>query len=138
MNILIVRWFVTIASAASILFGIWHIFVPRMWNWYSYMDKSATELVLAVRAVNLFFSLSLILFGLINILIIFGETKSSYSLMVVLGASSLLWFVRVVMQIIYPQGTINPILRYGMLSGFVVVFILYVVSTAIVIKQNIN
>ena len=28
-----------------------------MWDWYSYIDVSASELALAVRAVNVFFSL---------------------------------------------------------------------------------
>jgi len=42
-------------SAISIGFGIWHLFVPRIWDWYSYIDPSATELVLAVRAINFFF-----------------------------------------------------------------------------------
>ena len=84
------------------------------------MVKSATKLVLAVQAINIFFSLSLILFGLVNLLIVFGETRSTYPLWVVLDASSLLWLARVVMQVMYPQGTINPVLQYGMLAGFAI------------------
>jgi hypothetical protein len=53
-----VKILVTLGSSASTGFGIWHFFVPKAWNWYSYIDIAATELILAVRAINVFFSLS--------------------------------------------------------------------------------
>jgi hypothetical protein len=40
-----VKILVMIGSSASIGFGIWHFFVPTAWNWYSYIDSNATELV---------------------------------------------------------------------------------------------
>jgi hypothetical protein len=61
---------VTVGSIASIGFGVWHFFVPRIWDWNSYLDPSAAELAVAVRAINVFFSLSLVLFGLVNLLLI--------------------------------------------------------------------
>jgi len=76
MNLL-VKIFVIFGSSASIGFGIWHFFVPRAWNWYSYIDSNATELVAAVRAINAFFSLSLVLFGIVNILLIYGEKSNT-------------------------------------------------------------
>jgi hypothetical protein len=42
-----IKILVMICSSASIGFGIWHFFVPRAWNWYSYIDINATELVAA-------------------------------------------------------------------------------------------
>ena len=72
---------VTMGSSASIGFGLWHLFVPRMWRWYSYIDPSATELVLAVRAINVFFSLSLVLFGLLNVLFVWGGKANRYSIL---------------------------------------------------------
>lgn len=112
-------------SLASIGFGVWHFFVPSAWKWYTYIDKSATELVTAVRAVNVFFSLSLVLFGLVNILLAAAPIPECYSLLVVLAATCVLWLVRVIMQIIFPQGVIDPRLRYGMLVAFVVIFLCY-------------
>jgi hypothetical protein len=85
---LLVKVLVTIGSSASIGFGIWHFFVPKAWKWYSYIDINATELVVAVRAINVFFSLSLLLFGIINLLFIYGDKSNSYSLIVVLAATS--------------------------------------------------
>jgi hypothetical protein len=116
---------IIIGSLASIGFGVWHFFVPSAWKWYAYIDKSATELVTAVRAVNVFFSLSLVLFGLVNILLAAAPAPDRYSLLVVLAATCVLWLVRVIMQIIFPQGAIDPRLRYGMLAAFVVIFLCY-------------
>lgn len=52
-----VKFLVTLGRSASICFGIWHFFVPKAWNWYAYIDARATELIIAVRAINVFLSL---------------------------------------------------------------------------------
>ena len=70
---LLVKILVIVGSVSSIGFGMWHFFVPATWNWYSYIDINATELVVAIRAINVFFSLSLVLLGIVNILFIYGE-----------------------------------------------------------------
>ncbi len=69
----LVKTLVMVGSVSSIGFGVWHFFVPTMWNWYSYIDANATELVVAIRAINVFFSLSLVLFGVVNVLFIYGR-----------------------------------------------------------------
>ena len=98
----LVKILVTIGSTASIGFGIWHFFVPKAWNWYSYMDRNATELVAAVRAINAFFSLSLVLFGIVNILLIYGGKSNRYSIIVMLAATCILWMTRVAFQLYLP------------------------------------
>jgi hypothetical protein len=118
---------VAIGSAASIGFGTWHFFVPRAWNWYAHMDPAAPELVVAVRAINVFFSLCLVLFGLMNIALAFGKEAGRYPLLVVLGATVILWTVRVVLQVVYPQGSASATLQYGMLAAFVVVLACHLV-----------
>ena len=127
MNLL-VKILVMIGSSTSIGFGIWHFFVPAAWKWYSYIDRNATELAAAVRAINAFFSLSLVLFGIINILLIYGNRSNRYSILVMLGATCILWLTRVSFQIIYPQGSLYPGLQYGMLSAFVIVALCYIIS----------
>jgi len=131
MNLL-VKILVLIGSAVSIGFGVWHFFVPTWWDWYSYIDRSATELVLAVRAINAFFSLSLVLFGVVNVLLVCGGRSNRYSIVVFLAATCVLWMTRVVLQLVYPQGSANPVLQYGMLSAFIVVLLCYVASLVIV------
>jgi hypothetical protein len=75
---LLAKILVTIGSSASIGFGILHFFVPKAWKWYSYIDINATELVVAVRTINVFFSLSLVLFGIVNLLLIYGDKSNRY------------------------------------------------------------
>jgi hypothetical protein len=135
MNVL-VKILVTIGSSASIGFGIWHFFVPAAWKWYSYIDSKATELVVAVRAINVFFSLSLVLFGVVNLLFIFGGKANRYAIIVMLAATCILWLTRVALQIIYPQGSMNPALQYGMLIAFIVVSLCYMISLFIVAFQR--
>lgn len=136
MDTLLTKTLITLGSAVSIGFGIWHFFVPRVWHWYSYIDRSATELVVAVRAINVFFSLSLVLFGLMNLLMAYGQNANRYSVLVVLGATCALWAARVVMQLVYPQGSMHPSLQYGMLLAFVLVLGCYSASFVIVLMDK--
>jgi hypothetical protein len=115
-------------SIISIGFGIWHFFVPKIWNWYSYIDKTATELIIAIRAINIFFSLSLVLLGIANLLFLFKITQDRFSLLVMLSISAILWGTRFVLQIVYPQGTQNPSLQYSMLIIFLLVLACFAIS----------
>jgi hypothetical protein len=135
MNLL-VKILVTFGSSASIGFGIWHFFVPKAWKWYSYIDANATELVVAVRAINVFFSLSLVLFGIVNMLLVYGDKSNRYSIIVVLAATCILWLTRLSFQIIYPQGSLYPGLQYGMLSAFIIINLCYMISLFIMVLQN--
>jgi hypothetical protein len=128
----LVKILVTIGGGASIGFGMWHFFVPMAWKWYSYIDINATELILAVRAINVFFSLSLVLFGGVNMLLVYGGRSNGYSKSVMLAATCLLWMTRLAFQLIYPQGAMNPFLQYGMLSAFIIVCLCYAISLSIV------
>jgi hypothetical protein len=133
---LLAKVLVTIGSSASIGFGIWHFFVPKVWKWYSYIDANATELVVAIRAINVFFSLSLVLFGIVNLLLIYSDKSNSYSIIVILAATSIMWVTRSVFQLIYPQGSISPFLQYGMLSAFIIVSLCYIISLFIMVSQK--
>lgn len=124
----LVKILVMIGSSASIGFGVWHFFVPTVWKWYSYIDVNATELVAAVRAINAFFSLSLVLFGIVNMLLVYGDKSNRYSIIIMLAATCVLWITRVAFQVIYPQGSLYPGLQYGMFSAFVIVTLCYLIS----------
>jgi hypothetical protein len=126
-----------IGSIASIGFGIWHFFVPKIWKWSSYIASDATELVVAVRAINMLLSLPLVLFGIVNILLVFGGRANRYSIIVMLAATCVLWLTRLVFQIIYPQGSMNSVLQYGMLSAFIIVSLCYIIALCIVVSQRI-
>ena len=123
---------VAIGGSASVGLGVWHFFVPSAWDWYSYMDPAATELVLSVRAINVLFSLSLILFGAVNVLLAWGK-GNRYSVAVVLAANMALWITRTGLQLVWPQGSMNPILQYGMLATFGAVALCYGIALRIVL-----
>jgi len=131
-----VRMLTAIGSIISIGFGIWHFFIPYIWSWYSYFDKDATELVIAVRAINIFFSLLLVLLGIANILIVFRKPIERFSTIVILSVSTALWTTRLVLQIVYPQGSQQPVIQYGMLSVFILVFICFLISLLIVFNTS--
>ncbi|MFH0992872.1 MAG: hypothetical protein V1761_00825 [bacterium] len=118
---------VAFASFATGAFGIWHFFIPEQWNWYSYMSPDAPELVVAVRAVNVFFSLSLVLIGGADLLIILVGTDR-FARIIMLMLSVILWTVRVLMQIIAPQGSAMPALQYGMLAGFSIIWACFIIA----------
>lgn len=129
---MLVKILVTLGSGASVGFGVWHFFVPKAWKWYSYIDPAAAELVAAVRAVNFFFSLCLVLFGAMNILMIFSPKPDRYSILVVLSATCLLWLSRVILQFIFPQGSLSPVLQYGMLSAFIFVALCHIIPLVMI------
>jgi hypothetical protein len=132
---LISQFLVITGSVISIGFGIWHFTVPYTWNWFSYITPNATELVVAVQAINMFFSLSLVLFGAVNLLLIYGNKANNYSIAVMLTATSILWITRVALQIVYPQGSINPALQYGMLSAFIITAFCYIIPLISIMRQ---
>lgn len=117
-------------------FGIWHFFVPKIWHWYTYIDAKATELMLAVQAINFFFSLSLVLIGLMDIIIIWSSKSNKFAILVVLSVSIILWVTRSIMQIVYPQGSVNPFLQYSMLLAFFIITVLYIISFVLVLFQK--
>ncbi len=130
------RILIAIGSSASIGFGIWHFFVPKDWKWYSYIDARATELIIAVQAINIFFSLALVLFGLMNLSLIIGNKSNRYSIAIVLGATCILWLTRISMQIIRPQGSMSPTLQYSMLSSFIAISLCFVVPLVLVLVKK--
>ena len=127
---------ITAGSAVTICFGLWHFFVPGIWNWYSYINTDATELIIAVRNINVFFSLCLVLFGIVNIIFINGNHSNRFSIIVMLSATSVLWITRSVLQLVYPQGSFNPAVQYGMLAMFILVTICFLISLYISIFQK--
>jgi hypothetical protein len=133
---MIYRILTTFASAISIGFGIWHFFVPKIWEWYSRIDARASELVLAVMITNLFFSLALVLMGVMNILLVWDERTSVFSMLVILSANTVLWVTRVFVQMNRPQGSFDRRLQYGMLATFVLVASLYVASMALIMNKQ--
>lgn len=125
---------VSVGSISTFGFGIWHFFVPKIWSWYSYIKPEAKELIAAVWAINVFFSLCLVLIAVADMIFVFSENR--LGLIVMLAISSILWGVRIIMQLVYPQGSINPALQYGMLGSFIVIFICFALSLVLTVSHS--
>lgn len=124
---LVLNTLVLVGSSPSIAPGVWHFFVPRAWDWYAHTDTHVTELAAAVRAIHAFISLSLALFGVMNTLLIYGDRSNRYSIIVMFAATCVLWPTRVAIQVVFPQGTLSPGLKYGVLLAIVIVTLRYAI-----------
>jgi hypothetical protein len=80
--------------------------------------------------------LSLVLFGIANLLFVFKKPQDRFSMIVILSISSILWTARSVLQIIYPQGSQNPVIQYSMLFTFILVLVCFVVSLFLVLLKK--
>jgi hypothetical protein len=95
----------TIGSTITIGFGGWHLFVPVIWDWYSYFPADASELVVAVRAINIFFSISLMIFGAIMLVFMYRKPVTAFYARSISISLSLLWGIRVV---VWNAGHFHP------------------------------
>ena len=64
-----VLYFITVIISA--LVGLWHFFVPWMFQWYDYLPTQYENLIVGIDYTNYCFSL--LLFGLSLMLIFFGK-----------------------------------------------------------------
>lgn len=64
-----------ITVVISMLVGLWHFFVPRMFQWYDYLPMQHTNLIVGIDYTNYCFSF--LLFGLSLLLIILGRKALS-------------------------------------------------------------
>ena len=107
-----------IGGAVALGFGAWHFAVPGLYHWQSYVPDAPDSLVRAVDATNFFFSFSLSLIGVTNIVMPFiseaAEPISRYWLWANVG----LWTARVAYQLVKPQGSHSPALQWGMCAAF--------------------
>ena len=64
-----ILYYITVVT--STLVGLWHFFVPRMFQWYDYLPMQYENLIVGIDYTNYCFSL--LLFGLSVMLIILGK-----------------------------------------------------------------
>lgn len=98
-----VRLLIVLPCLITIGFGAWHFTVPSTWDWYTAIN--APELVLAVRAINVLFSLLMVLLGGVTLVLAVRTPTEGFALRLMVSASVLLWGTRVVLQLLFPQGT---------------------------------
>jgi hypothetical protein len=76
-----------------------------------------------------------VLIGIANMLFVFFS-PTRFALIVMLTLSCILWAVRCLFQIAYPQGTINPLMQYGMILAFIAIFLCFSASLLLAVQKT--
>jgi hypothetical protein len=117
-----------IGGVVALGFGLWHFAVPGLYRWQSYVPDAPDSLVRAVDATNFFFSFSLSMIGVTNIVMPYITDAADPISRFWLWANVGLWTSRVVFQLVKPQGSHSPALQWGMTAAFTLTDVLMIVS----------
>ena len=131
-----VKPFYYIGATISLLFGIWHFFVPYLYNWFLYIPDYE-NLVVGIEYTNFFFSL--LLSGLSILLIVLGGRffRGNRDVMIFYGLLVFTWFCRAVITFIIPW-PLEPIrwAAHGQQIAAFVVFIFLLIPFIYQISSN--
>jgi magnesium-transporting ATPase (P-type) len=135
MKVIQVLYITGLALSASI--GIWHFFVPEMFQWYSYIPSEYENLIVGIDWTNFFFSM--LLSGYSIILILMRKKVFSYeaSTLVMYGFMVFVWFCRVAITFIKPW-PLEPIkwASYGQQIAALIVFIMLFIPLFYLVKNR--
>ncbi len=127
---------VIIGLVISTLVGLWHFFVPYLYQWYSYIPEAPRAIIVSVDWINFLFSL--LLSGNSIILIFFRKKlfKGDNILVTYYGFLVGVWFCRIVITIIHPWN--YDFMLLGQLVAFIIIFALMAYPFSILIKDKIK
>ncbi len=130
----ILYYFTVVLSA---MVGLWHFFVPWMFQWYDYLPMQYENLIVGIDYTNYCFSL--LLFGLSLLLIIMGKkalsaNKESCIFYFFLTA---VWIFRAMLSTFIEPWPLDPIpaAAIGQLAASVTLAVLMLVMSIILLKQ---
>lgn len=89
--------------------GLWHFFVPWMFQWYDYLPMQYENLIVGIDYTNYCFSL--LLFGLSLLLVILGKKALSLNLEVIIFYIflTLVWVFRAMLSSVIEPWPLEPI-----------------------------
>ena len=117
-----------IGVTMSMMMGLWHFFVPRMFQWYAYIPSQYEVLSVSISWVNLCFSL--LLFGISLILLLWGKKIFDYNheAMTIYGFLVIVWIFRVMIAVFNPcPPEANAWMSYGQFWGYVFIMIMLLI-----------
>lgn len=93
----------------SMLVGLWHFFVPWMFQWYEYLPMQYENLIVGINYTNYCFSL--LLFGLSLLLIVLGKEAFALNREVILFYSFLtvVWIFRACLATFIEPWPLEPV-----------------------------
>lgn len=120
----------------SMLVGVWHFFVPWMFQWYSYIPNQYENLIVGIDWTNFFFSL--LLTGVSLLLITLGKKifNGNKDLLVFYGFLSFVWLCRAAITFIEPW-PLEPIAwaAYGQQIAAIMIFIIQFIPFVFLVKR---
>ncbi len=126
-----------ITAIISALVGLWHFFVPWMFQWYNYLPKQYENLIVGIDYTNYCFSL--LLFGLSLMLIFLGKKALAMNREVVYFYFFLtvVWIFRACLASFIEPWPLQPIpaAAIGQLVASDVLAIMMVVVSSCFIKE---
>ena len=131
-----IKIIIIISLVISTLVGLWHFFVPYLYEWYSYIPEAPRAIIVSIDWINFLFSL--LLSGNSIILILFRKKlfKGDSILLTYYGFLVGVWFCRIVITIVHPWN--YDFMLVGQLVVFIVIFALMAYPLSILIKEKIK
>lgn len=121
------------SAITSALVGLWHFFVPLMFQWYDYLPMEYENLIVGIDYTNYCFSA--LLFGLSLLLVILGKRALSFNREVVIFYSFLtvVWVLRAALASFIEPWPLEPI-PAAAIGQLVAADVLAVVMVAVSVK----
>lgn len=104
-----IRFLYYLTTVLSSLVGLWHFFVPWMFQWYDYLPMQYENLIVGIDYTNYCFSL--LLFGLSVLLIILGKKALSLNkeVMIFYLFLTVVWIFRAMLSSFIEPWPLEPI-----------------------------
>lgn len=122
----------------SSLIGLWHFFVPWMFQWYDYLPVQYENLIVGIDYTNYCFSL--LLFGLSFLLTVLGKKVLSFNkdAMIFYLFLTVVWIFRAMLSSFIEPWPLNPVpaAAIGQLIASDVLAALMVLVNVILIKNK--
>lgn len=120
----------------SFLVGLWHFFVPRMFQWYSYIPAMYENLIVGINWTNLCFSF--LLCGASLLLLLRGKSvlRGNADALLLYALVAAVWVFRVLLAVFNPW-PLEPIAwaAYGQLIASVCIMLLVSVPFFILLRR---
>ncbi len=136
MNLNWLRIAVFIGGIITLGFGIWHFFVPTLYDWGSYMVLLPDELMRGILATNFFLGFSLSIVGALTIIMCIWLWKNLAVMRLWVWTMVLLWAVRFGYQALNPQGQMVPGLAVVMLIIFGLTDLCFLIPALMLTRVN--
>lgn len=108
----------------SALVGVWHFFVPKMFQWYNYIPDEYENLITGINWTNFFFSLLLTGYSLILLTMRKKVFSGEKDILIMYGFMVFVWFCRAAITFIEPW-PLEPI-AWAAYTQQIVAFIIFI------------